>query len=225
MCCFLLPAWWAQAGVVIGGTRFIYHASRAALSVPVSNHSDAPWLIDTHILPGGRWPGTKSEGRIVPFVVTPPLLMLSARQENMLRVVYTGEPLPTDRESLFTLSVAAIPSGKPEANSVQMAFRSALKLIYRPDGLVGDPPQAYQHLVWTLTPGGAMVRNPTPYYVTLFLLHTNGRIRDNAGVVAPFSTRQTRWCRQASRCALRWQSINDDGRVMPPQAVTLTRAH
>ncbi len=69
-----------------------------------------------------------------------------------MRVVYTGAPLPADRESLFTLSIAAIPSGKPEANRVQMAFRSALKLLYRPDGLAGNPQQAYRHLIWSLTP-------------------------------------------------------------------------
>ncbi|ELS2417973.1 fimbrial chaperone BcfG [Salmonella enterica] len=221
----LLPISWAQAGVVIGGTRFIYHAGAPALSVPVSNHSEASWLIDTHILPGGRWPGTKNEGNITPFVVTPPLFMLSARQENSMRVVYTGEPLPADRESLFTLSIAAIPSGKPEANRVQMAFRSALKLLYRPEGLAGNPQQAYRHLIWSLTPDGATVRNPTPYYVTLFLLSANERAQDNAGVVAPFATRQTDWCRHTVRCTVRWQSINDYGRVMPAQTVDLTRIH
>ncbi|EDZ2176333.1 pili/flagellar-assembly chaperone [Salmonella enterica] len=221
----LLPISWAQAGVVIGGTRFIYHAGAPALSVPVSNRSEASWLIDTHILPGGRWPGTKNEGNIMPFVVTPPLFMLSARLENSMRVVYTGAPLPADRESLFTLSIAAIPSGKPEANRVQMAFRSALKLLYRPDGLAGNPQQAYRHLIWSLTPDGATVRNPTPYYVTLFLLRANERAQDNAGVVAPFATRQTDWCRHTVRCTVRWQSINDYGRVMPAQTVDLTRIH
>ncbi|EHC96399.1 Fimbrial chaperone [Salmonella enterica subsp. enterica serovar Rubislaw str. A4-653] len=162
--------------------------------------------------------------------------MLSARQENSMRVVYTGEPLPADRESLFTLSIAAIPSGKPEANRVQMAFRSALKLLYRPEGLAGNPQQAYRHLIWSLTPDGATVRNPTPYYVTLFLLRANERAQDNAGVVAPFATRQTDWCRahgslhcalcrHTVRCTVRWQSINDYGRVMPAQTVDLTRIH
>lgn len=223
ICWLLLPASLAWAGVVIGGTRFIYHADTAALSIPVSNHSDASWLIDTHILSGGRWPGTKTKGNITPFVVTPPLFMLAARQENSMRVVYTGEPLPADRESLFTLRIAAIPSGKPEANSVQMAFRSALKLIYRPEGLAGTPQQAYRRLIWSLTRDGVTVRNPTPYYVTLFLLRANERAQDNAGVVAPFATRQTHWCRQTVLCTVRWQSINDYGRVMPVQAVDLTR--
>lgn len=181
----LLPISWAQAGVVIGGTRFIYHAGAPALSVPVSNHSEASWLIDTHILPGGRWPGTKNEGNITPFVVTPPLFMLSARQENSMRVVYTGGPLPADRESLFTLSIAAIPSGKPEANRVQMAFRSALKLLYRPEGLAGNPQQAYRHLIWLLTPDGATVRNPTPYYVTLFYYALTSAPRTTPGSWLP----------------------------------------
>lgn len=142
-----------------------------------------------------------------------------------MRVVYTGAPLPADRESLFTLSIAAIPSGKPEANRVQMAFRSALKLLYRPEGLAGNSQQAYRHLIWSLTPDGATVRNPTPYYVTLFLLRANERAQDNAGVVAPFATRQTDWCRHTVRCTVRWQSINDYGRVMPAQTVDLTRIH
>lgn len=106
-----------------------------------------------------------------------------------------------------------------------MAFRSALKLLYRPEGLVGDPQQAYRHLVWKLTPDGATVRNPTPYYVTLFLLRANERAQNNAGVIAPFATRQTDWCRHTVRCTVRWQSINDYGRVMPPQTVDLTRIH
>ncbi len=98
-----------------------------------------------------------------------------------MRVVYTGGPLPADRESLFTLSIAAIPSGKPEANRVQMAFRSALKLLYRPEGLAGNPQQAYRHLIWSLTPDGATVRNPTPYYVTLFYYALTSAPRQRRG--------------------------------------------
>lgn len=102
-----------------------------------------------------------------------------------MRVVYTGGPLPADRESLFTLSIAAIPSGKPEANRVQMAFRSALKLLYRPEGLAGNPQQAYRHLIWSLTPDGATVRNPTPYYVTLFYYALTSAPRTTPGSWLP----------------------------------------
>ncbi|ENZ8430125.1 pili/flagellar-assembly chaperone [Klebsiella aerogenes] len=221
---WLLPFGIGHAGVVIGGTRFIYHAERTTLIVPLRNTSESDWLVDSHVLSGGRWPGADNlSPRKPPFVVTPPLFLLRAGQENTLRVAWSGEALAQDRETLFTLSIAAIPSGKTGVNSVQMAFRSALKLIYRPVGLTGDPQQAYRQLAWNLTADGLTVRNAGPYYVTLFSTRVNGAPIDAAGVVAPFSTRRTSWCRQATRCVVRWQSLNDAGGVMPPVTVTAQR--
>lgn len=216
----------ARAGVVIGGTRFIYHAQMPTLSVALSNTSSESWLIDSHVQSAQRWPGAAvAAATRPPFIITPPLFRLAAGQENKLRVSWTGDELPADRESLFTLSIAAIPSGKPGDHNLQIAFRSALKLIYRPAELAGDPQQAYRRLRWRLTGEGLTVQNPGPYYVTLFLLNTNGKSITTAGVVAPYSMRKTQWCRRASRCAVRWQSINDYGRVLPPIVadVLLTR--
>ena len=219
---WLLPIGLSQAGVVIGGTRFIYRAGMATLSVPLRNTSDSDWLVDSHVLSGGRWPGADDlPAQKAPFVVTPPLFLLRAGHENTLRIAWRGATLAQDRESLFTLSIATIPSGKPSANSVQMAFRSALKLLYRPAGLTGSSQQAYRQLVWKLTANGLTVRNPGPYYVTLFLTRANGQQVNAAGVVAPFSTRRTSWCRQAKTCVVRWQSINDAGGVMPPVTATV----
>lgn len=205
-----------QAGVVIGGTRFIFAENKKSLSVTVKNRSPETWLISSKISAGNSWPGNENAiSRDIPFAVTPPLFALHGERENSLRLVQTGDNLPNDRESLFTLSIAAIPSGKTQADSVQMAVRSSLKLFYRPSGLPGDPEQAYKALVWQQTAGGLRVENKTPYYVTLFQLRVNGKTIDNPGVVAPFSTRQTDWCKGNARCPLFWQSINDYGRVMP----------
>lgn len=218
----LLPLSSTQAGVVIGGTRFIYDAEKASLSIPVRNTSSSSWLIDSHVQPASRWPGAETMPASA-FVVTPPLFTLAAGQENRLRLVYCGAGLPDDKESVFTLSIAAIPSGNVTANSVQMAFRSAMKLIYRPANLRGDPQQAYRQLHWSWGHDGLAVHNPTPYYVTLFQLRINGQSRDSAGVVAPFATRPIRGCMRTTVCHLRWQSINDYGRVMPPLTADATR--
>lgn len=75
-----------------------------------------------------------------------------------------------------------------------------------------------------MTPEGLSVQNPGPYYVTLFSLKANGRPIDTAGVVAPFSTRKTDWCQRVTRCEVRWQSINDYGRVLPPIAANVLLA-
>lgn len=210
----LLCALAAKAGVTIGGTRFIYQQGAHSLSVPLRNDSNTAWLVVTRVQSAARWPGARVVN-VEPFVVTPPMVALSAGQEATLRLIRTQAPLPGDRETLFTLSVATIPSGKTGANHVQMGVRSALKLLYRPAGLPGNPQQAYQKLRWTIAASGVSVANPTPWYITLFNLQINGKPLDNPGVVAPFASRQLS-LEAGAITQIRWQTLNDYGRVMPP---------
>lgn len=212
----------AQAGVVIGGTRFIYVGGQKSISVPVRNTSSAPFLINARVTSGGKWAGAAQAGEgELPFVVTPPLFVIQPQRENTLRVISTGVALPADRESLFTLSIAAIPSRKAEANSVQLAVRMTLKLLYRPAGLKGTSASAYRALRWRREGAALWVSNPGPYYVTLFQLSIAGKSLENAGVVAPFEQRRFSGCPSSQPCLLRWQSINDYGRVMPPASILL----
>ncbi|HCM7229828.1 TPA: fimbria/pilus periplasmic chaperone [Klebsiella aerogenes] len=211
----------ALAGVVIGGTRFVFPEKQQSISVSLRNKSTGAYLINSRVLTGGAWSGSdKPETAGAPFLATPPLFSLAGGRENTLRLVRTGGDLPADRESLFTLSIASIPSGKPGPNTVQMAVRASLKLFYRPAALKGDPEDAYTQLKWSRSGSQLTVENPTPYYVTLFQLQADNHTEDDAGMVAPFARRTVDWCAQGSTCSLRWQSINDYGRVMP--AVTLT---
>lgn len=213
---------WVQAGVVIGATRVVYGAQQNSVALSLRNNSPFSWLINSKISTGGRWAGTSSGVAKAPFVITPPLFSLKAGRESTLRIIHTGGKLPQDRESLFTLSIATIPSGQPGDNSVQIAVRSRLKLFYRPAGLKGSAQNAWRKLRWSLAGNQLRVENPTPYYVTLYRLGINGRAIRDAGVVAPFSQRLTRWCQAAQPCMIRWQSINDYGRIMPVQHVSLT---
>lgn len=219
----MLVSVFAQAGVVIGGTRFIYGEKQQSITVSVRNKSAAPFLLNTKILAGGTWEGS-AEPTVTkpPFIATPPLFSLAGGRENNIRIVRTGGSLPSDRESLFTLSIASIPSSKAGPDTVQMAVRSGLKLFYRPAGLKGNPEQAYTQLKWSRAGDQVVVENPTPYYVTLFQLNANGRAFNDAGMVAPFARRTTQWCREATTCQIQLQSINDYGRVMPPVSVTVS---
>ena len=195
---WLLPT---QAGVVIGGTRFVYPQDQRAISVTVRNKSSLPYLIGTKIYRGGRWPG--------------------AQQPPEAATAWFTAPLPADRETLFTLSIASIPASQRHSDNVQMAVRSSMKLIYRPEGIQGEPALAYRQLRWQLTADGLTVENPSPYYVTLYQLSVNGTRVDNAGVVAPLSQRRTDWCKGTARCQLTWQSLSDEGRILPSIARTV----
>ncbi|MCV5656029.1 fimbria/pilus periplasmic chaperone, partial [Escherichia coli] len=87
--------------------------------------------------------------------------------------MYTASSvLPKDRESVFWFNVLEVPP-KPDAATatnqslLQLAFRTRIKLFYRPEGLKGNPSDAPLALKWSWATAGGQtalqVTNPTPY--------------------------------------------------------------
>ena len=78
----------------------------------------------------------------VPFVLTPPLFRLDPTKVQSLRLVYTHDPLPADRESLFWLNVLDIPpraaANADAPNQLELAFKHRMKVFFRPAGLAGS---------------------------------------------------------------------------------------
>lgn len=210
----ILPT--AKAGVVVNSTRFIYLEGSKALPVSLTNTDLHAYLVKTSILENdGKREHQPSKGSTPSFTLLPPLFRLSSQASGQVRVLHTGAALPSDRESLFYLSVTAIPEGKPQQNSVQMAVRSRFKLFYRPSGLTGSAENAYRQLSWQQGAEGLRVTNSSPYYVTLFNLKLNGREIPVPGMVAPFNERILKGCQAGIKCDISWQTINDYGRIMP----------
>lgn len=210
--------WDAQAGVVVEGTRFIFNADKTSITFTVNNTSQQRFLLLSKVLDAQGQASSQ-----VPFMTTPPLFPLAAGHSNMIRIIRTGGDLPDDRESLFWLSVASIPQtqGKPSPNSLQVAIRSRMKLFYRPVGLKGREEDAYRQLEWQRDGTQVWIRNPTPYYVTLFHFQLNGIPVNNVGMVAPFTRVTTSGCPADGRCMAQWQTINDYGGVMPARQQAL----
>lgn len=208
----------AHAGIVVDGTRFIFDADKPSITFTVNNTAQQRFLVLSKVQDAE---GQSSDR--VPFMTTPPLFPLLPGHSNIVRIMRLGGDLPNDRESLFWLSVASIPEtqNKPPVNALQVAIRSRMKLFYRPAGLKGREEEAYRQLAWKVQGGSTEVSNPTPYYVTLFNLRVNGRAVENAGMVAPFATEVKSICPTSGSCVLQWQTINDYGRVMPIQTLTL----
>lgn len=208
----------AQAAIVTGGTRFIYNSNAESLTVNVRNTSADNYLVQTKIIAGENAPA--------PFVATPPLFLLKGGKENTLRIVFTGGNLPDDRESVFWVTVAGIPttSATGGSNTVQVALRNRMKLFWRPANLQGKASEAYRHLTWARTDDRVVVTNPTPWYVTLIRLTSNGQPVPEPGMVAPFSSRSESWCPRQGNCELQWQTLNDYGTLLPAVSVVPTAA-
>lgn len=199
-----------QAGIIVGGTRLVYDGAKKEASLGINNPDKVPYLIqswvDTH----------EGDSSKAPFIITPPLFRLDGEQNNILRVVRAGGSLPTDKESLYWLNIKSIPSAKKQENSLQIAVKTRIKLIYRPQGLPGTLEEAAKALTWQRNGNAIQVSNTSPYYITLFSVKVNGSPLKSVGMVAPKSSARFDLPAGSSGGALSWEVINDYGGITKP---------
>lgn len=200
----------AQAGVVVGGTRVIYDGAKKETSINVSNPDKNVYLIQSWV----DSDGTRSAGSAdkAPFIVTPPLFRLDSNQQNILRIVRAGGNLPQNKESMFWLNIKSIPSAnKTQENTLQIAVKTRIKLIFRPAGIKSSLEEAAQSLTWKRMGNQLKVTNPSPNYINFFKVNVNGVEIKNATMVAPQSEASFDLPGNVSGGSLSWQFINDYG--------------
>ena len=177
----------AFADIVITGTRFVYPEKEREVTVKIDNVGDKPALAQVWIDAGD--PDATPETAKAPFTITPPINRINGGKGQTLRMIYTGEKLPGDKESLFWLNVLEIPATKKDKqNQLQMAVRSRIKIFYRPQGLAGSANQAGKSVVWRKVNGGIEGSNPTPYFVSLANITEDKEgktVVANGGMIAP----------------------------------------
>jgi P pilus assembly chaperone PapD len=195
----------SHAGIIVGATRVVYHAENkeAELNIEATKESKA-YLIQSWVDPGDE----KVKG---PFIVTPPLFRIDGGEENQLRIIYTGEPLSVDRESLFWVNVRSIPESESDTtNKLQIAIKTRMKLFYRPDGL-GNPPKDFaDQLKFSRTGNTLTATNNSPWYAIFDQLKLGGRSIKGAEWVAPHSSVDFSVAGIAGN-QLSWKLINDYG--------------
>jgi P pilus assembly chaperone PapD len=213
----LVSAAAAQAGVVVGGTRLIYDGAKKESSLSVSNPDNVPYLIQS-------WVETTGGGaEKAPFIVTPPLFRLDGGQQNVLRVVRAGGDLPSDKESLYWMNIKSIPSAQKETNqnTLQIAVKTRIKLIYRPQGLKGTPEEVTGKLSWQRSGNSLQVTNPTPFYMNFQEVKVAGKEVKEATYVAPGGTASFALPAGVSGGSVSWKLISDYGGIGPAHTGTL----
>lgn len=213
----IFTASFAQAGVVVGGTRLIYDGAKKESSLNVSNPDKVPYLIQS-------WIETTGGGvEKTPFVITPPLFRLDGDQNNVLRVVRAGGNIPSNQESLYWMNIKSIPSSAKEEgkNTLQVAVKTRIKLIYRPEGLKGVPEEVAQNLKWQRNGNQLQVTNPTPFYMNFQQVTLSGKEVDSATYVAPNSSASFALPGNITGNQIQWKIISDYGGIGEPHSSTL----
>ncbi|WP_081059269.1 molecular chaperone [Burkholderia anthina] len=191
----------AQAALLLDGTRVIFPERSRDVTVRMENSGSDPVLAQSWIDDGRA--DVPPEQMRTPFVVTPTLARVEAGRSAVLRITNMQAKLPADRESVFWLNVLEVPTVRPDAdNQLRFAFRTRIKLFYRPSSLANDVDMAPEKLVWKAATDTSHagerqmsleVSNPTPYYVSFGMVEGGFGgtfVSAGGGMVAPFASQR-----------------------------------
>lgn len=165
-----LLSWQLQANIIVSGTRVVYAGNEKEITTKLSNTGSLPVLVQSWIDDGDI--NAKPDTIQVPFILTPPINRINPNKSQTLRMSYSGTPaLPEDQESVYWLNVLEIPALKEgtAANRLQVAFRTRIKIFYRPVALADRAKafEAAEQLTWSVDGGQLKVMNTSPYFVSL----------------------------------------------------------
>ncbi|MEY8174909.1 fimbrial biogenesis chaperone [Burkholderia multivorans] len=186
----------AAAGVTPEVSRVVFVADAAEQAVQLYNLNAYPVLVQAWVDDGDIQSVPQSSN--APIVALPPIFRMAPHDQTSLRLINAGEPLPTDRESLFWLNLYEIPATPMgwglDRQTVTVTMRTQVKLFVRPVDLDNSGVDRLQQLRLSLAaaPGGLAltIENPTPYYATIGSVQVKlGDISKQAvpDMIAPFS--------------------------------------
>jgi len=164
----------AQADMTIDTTRIIYLGSKRDVTFKISNVSkEQPGFVQLWLDDGN--PSATAEDAVSPFNLTPPVARINAGASQVVRMVFTGEPLPSDSESIFYFNMLELPQKSNAENKLSFAVRTRIKVFYRPQGLKGEPMTGLDQVTWRIVQKDkewvAEGSNPTPFYLSFFSLN------------------------------------------------------
>ena len=213
----------AYAGVTAERTRVIVTEGQREASLALVNQNRYPVIVQTWVDDGDL--DAAPQTAQAPIMPLPPVFRLDPGQQRSLRLLYTSEPLPTDRESLYWLNLYEIPPQPGEALAdgqarLTVTLRTQMKVIHRPRSLVNDAEEAPRRLVFRRAGKQVQVENPTAYFITL----AGADVRQGeagsplpGGLLPPFSQRTLTPTRAlpASGGEVRYLWIDDGGNSQP----------
>lgn len=210
----------AAASVIVNGTRVVYAGGEREVAVRLTNTGTLPVLVQSWIDDGDV---NATPDRIrTPFTLTPPVNRINANKSQTLRISYTGSPaLVQDRESVYWLNVLEVPALKKNEkdNRLQVAFRTRIKLFYRPAALAdrAKASEAADRLTWSVAGSTLTASNASPYFVSLVSVSVKGAGNRGSveGEMVPPKGRQTftlpAGVRAGAGTVLTYEYVNDWG--------------
>ena len=185
----------ASSGVTMTDTRIIFAGADREATVRTINGGQAPVLVQVWIDDGSK--NADINNMSVPFTVTPSVYRIEQGKGQSVRLIYNGMQLPNDRESVYWFNLLEIPAVNEklqQKDRLELAFRTRIKIFYRPASLTMDSTSNTEKLRWSVKRNGksgeVIVNNPTPYYFNFGQMQVSAGSSVyplTSGMVAPYS--------------------------------------
>lgn len=184
----LLASLDASAGIQVDQTRVIYNGNEKSAALSIHNDTDETWMVQTWLDTGD----SSSTPTNLPMQAIPPILKLAGNKDAILRFIYSGTGLPTDRETVYWINVQEIPPASKQENVLQIAIRTRVKLFYRPTTLNTTLQKEVEALSWRKEGNQLVVTNKGPLHITFGTLTlkngANKTWKVNADMVKPMDS-------------------------------------
>ncbi|GGM90389.1 chaperone CupA2 [Shewanella xiamenensis] len=174
-------------------TRVIYPSDAKERSVQLRNNDSFPNVVQvwTDINNSESTP----ENADGPFLALPAIFRIEPNRGQLFRLIYSGDNLPKDRESLFYLNFLQIPPiSKDNAGENQMLvmLKNRVKIFYRPVEIRSNPENIGKEISFNVKNmnGGIEVdvNNKSPFYasfVDVKLISGNQELKIPVDMVEP----------------------------------------
>ncbi|MFB6328421.1 molecular chaperone [Pantoea deleyi] len=204
---FCLSSQAISGGISLGQTRVIFSSADKAQTITISNSGNQAYLIQTRVQK------ELNDTAAAPFIVTPPLFSLQGNSRQILRLLPQSFSLPVGRESLFYISVSAIPAQSDPitlTDRLSVGVRFVIKLFYRPQGLPADSSACF--LMFRREPHVVRVVNSSGYFQTIGMISFDKRPKElvqEMSMVPPYGSIILPFEKAVNR--VDWQTLNDFG--------------
>jgi fimbrial chaperone protein len=195
----------------------VYSSAANQSMLQVRNtHPDATFLIQS-------WMENEKGQKTNDFVITPPLYVMKPASESAVKIMFNGKALPEDRETLYWMTVKAIPqqTKSGSGNSLQFASANRIKVFYRPESLGQGAGEAWKNLSGAYRAGKVTLTNPTPYYLTTINVKIDGM--PVQPVMLPPKSSVTLAEAFSHASSMSYQTINDYGAWTPATRASLSQ--
>jgi P pilus assembly protein, chaperone PapD len=163
-----------HASVVLKNTRVIFPGDKVDHTIQFSNNDEVPNIVQLWTDKGDEQ--STPETADGPFSLLPPIFKVDAKSGQSVRMIYTGDSLPQDRESVFYLNFLVIPpsaKGEDGENRLKIILRNRVKVFYRPSSIDGSPRNSIDNMETKVVygkngePESIKVKNNSGYYISM----------------------------------------------------------